>query len=677
MLAWFYHPLPPRHMLQSLREDFEFWACVLGLLTIRISAIYWLVVLTGKFFLREPLLYSYTASGYTQETIPVAAVLLVQAVSLVYQLLTRTACGRAADSFLLLERSPWIAVVSTIVFWMWVEAKPAPGSSYLPLAALTAVSILCSVVVRWGPMSRDSHRARAALRLAGPQDERGAVARVSRSTRTFAHIAGHQQVKDRLLGAARAVLHSRPKRGAPLPRNGVLLYGEPGNGKTMFAEALAGEMRLPLLSLSYSDVASKWVGEKTSRVRQVFEEAVRQQPCVLFLDEVDSFLESRENTGPGTVREDRDLVNALLTLMVDVRQSRVLLMAATNHMERLDPAAVREGRFDFKVEVPSPDLEARKGLLREGIARALPGTSVAEPLIDSVARRWNGYSSKRILAVIDEVPAVLRASGHKTPDLQDFVDALRAVQGHAAAPFENVRSLAELVLPVRTRHGLENMLGRMADPERTERLGGTLPTGVLFYGPPGTGKTAAAKAIAKHVGWTFLTATGAELSRDISALEKIYRKAMELRPAIVFVDEADELLRNREYSAATQATNKLLTLMDGAADRVRDIVWIAATNHVDQIDGALLRGGRFSEKIPFELPSEADLQAHIGAWLNARDLQLERGFNVCALVGMMGSVSIATAEAVVQSAVNIAIGRGTPVLVLRQDTLHAIDLVMG
>jgi len=224
---------------------------------------------------------------------------------------------------------------------------------------------------------------------------------------------------------------------------------------------------------------------------------------------------------------------------------------------------------------------------------------------------------------------------------------------------------------------LENMASRMQDPEQTERLGGSLPTGVLFYGPPGTGKTAAAKALAKYLGWTFLTATGAELSRDVSALDKIYRRAMDLRPALVFIDEADELIQDRGYSAATHATNKLLTLMDGAMDRVRDVVWIAATNNVEQVDTALLRGGRFTEKVSFELPSQDDLRAHIEAWLQARSLRLEPGFDGGAAAEIFGSVSIATAEAVVQSAVNLAIGRGTPIVLSREDVEEAVRLVVG
>lgn len=666
-------------MLRDLREWIELRASVIGFIIIRFSAIYWFVVLGAKFFTREPLLYQYSANGYTQETVPVAAALFVQLNCLAYQLLTRTAFGRGMDSFVLHSLSPKISVLSIAAFWMWFASKPVAGASYLPLSLLVVVSAVGAIAVRWGPLARDSRRERTTAAAALQREEAAPpVARIITPKLTFADIHGNQQLKERLLLAANTVLQPRKGRTSQPARNGILLHGEPGNGKTVIAEALAGELHLPLLTVSVSDISSKWVGEKTSRVRAAFQEALHHQPCVFLWDELDSFLESRETPGPGAVKEDRDLVNALLTLIVDIRQSKVLLIGATNHFDRLDAAAIREGRFDFKIEVPPPDHQARLGLLREGLKASLPNAKVAPDVLESVARRWNGFSSKRMLGAIEELPGVLRSAGRGTPDFRDFINALRAVQGHAISTLENVRPLSDLVLTDRTRRGLGNVLVRMADPENTERHGGTLPTGVIFFGPPGTGKTAAAKALAKELGWTFLSATGGELSRGVEPLNRIYAKARDLRPAIVFIDEADELLRDRDFSAATDATNKLLTIMDGVADRVPDVVWIAATNHLEQLDRAMLRGGRFSEKVEFELPSEEALVRHVTAWLRSRQIRLEPSFQPLGLVEMLGEVSIANAEAVIQAAVNLAIARGTqPVVVTRHDVLNAIDLVMG
>lgn len=667
-------------MLRDLLEWFELRACILALLVVRFSAIYWLIVLAAKFFTREPLLYLYSPRTYTQETVPVLAVLFVQLVALFYHLLKRAMLGTAAESMVLLTSSPKIAAASTIVLLLWAGSHPAPGASYLPLVALTFVSFVGAIAARKGPLARDAEGLQTTAATHGDSSSAitDSVARISRPTRTFLDIHGHETLKERLLLAAKTVMERPGNSGAHPGRNGILLHGEAGNGKTAFAEALAGELRLPLLTLSYSDVATRWVGEKTSRVRTAFQEAIRNQPCVLFVDEVDSFLESRDSGDPGTVKEDRDLVNALLTLIVDLRQSKVLLVAATNHLDRLDPAAIREGRFDFKIEIPPPDLEARIGLLHAALRSHLPQADVTRDVIEAVARRWNGYSTKRILAIVEELPTILRIAQRKDPRFADFMNALRAVQGHAVSRLEAVRPLSELVLPDRTKRGLQSILTRMADPEHTERHGGTLPTGVLFSGPPGTGKTATAKALAKELGWTFLPTAGAELSRDVGALRRLQAKAQELRPAIIFLDEADELLRHREFSAATEASNKLLTLMDGAGDRVRDVVWIAATNHADKIDPAFLRGGRFSEKVAFELPAGDAVVAHLTGWMRARNVRLEPSFDVAGLVELLGETSIADVEAVAQAALNVAIGRGdTPVILTRQDVLHAIELVLG
>lgn len=510
------------------------------------------------------------------------------------------------------------------------------------------------------------------------QDEAHAAPDVARATHpktSFKDIFGNSDIKARLKEAAQAIV--APRSEGRQVRNGILLSGEPGNGKTIFAEALAGELKLPFLQLSYADVASQWVGEKTSRINAAFAQARRQQPCVLFIDEVDSFLESRDSGRNDGTKEDRDVVNALLTLMVDIRKDKVILVAATNHIDRLDGAGIREGRFDFKVEITPPDQEARVGLLTHGLKTQLPQVSVDPAVVDLVARRWNGFSVKRILAVTEELPSYLARAGKSTIAYEDFMGALRVLQGRKGSTPENVKPISELVLSPATREMLDLIVGRMADPEHTESHGGTLPTGVLFYGPPGTGKTATAKALAREIDWAFLPATGADLARDPKALEKLYAKAKELRPCIIFVDEADELLKSRDYSPNTESTNKLLTLMDGVNDRIKDVVWVAATNNPDQIDAALLRGGRFTEKVLFEMPSAEGLATYLDGWFTTRKVTLESGLTSAVIADMVGSESIANAEALVQAALNRAISRrSAPVVVTRADVEQAIRTIL-
>lgn len=663
-------------MFSDLLEWIETKCAILACMLIYYAGIYWVVVAFWKLISREPLIYAYGAN-YTQETVPIAVAFFIQGMSLFYQVSNRYLAKRDKLSMVLLMLSPGITACTALVLSLWAMGPPAASASYVPLAGLLVLSAVAGYLVRYGPLSKPLAHSKVAVGSADISSAHSSVARRTTRRRTFADVFGNDSIKTRLLEAGRAVTDKRGKTGADVPRNGILLHGLPGNGKTIFAEALAGELRLPLFTLTHADVASKWVGERTSRVREAFEEAIRHQPCVLLVDEVDSFLESREAGGNGETREDRALVNALLTLMVDIRETRVLLIAATNHLDRLDTAGVREGRFDFKIEIAAPDLKARLGLLKHGLKTHLPKVHAPDELIDSIARRWNGYSTKRLLAVTQELPSYLQREGKKSLEFSDFMGAMRAVQGQGGASLENVRSLADLVLTQRTRIGLSNIAARMAAPEHTERHGGTMPTGVLFFGPPGTGKTAACKALAKELGWTFLPATGGELVRDLERLKRLHVKALELRPALIFIDEADELLRRREMSASTESTNKLLSLLDGAGDRVADVVWIAATNHLDQIDPAMLRGGRFSEKVAFELPDAQALADHLATWLQARRVCLEPGFHQPEFIAMVGHTSIASAEAVAQAALNLAIGQGgTAVQVRRADVEEAIRLVL-
>jgi transitional endoplasmic reticulum ATPase len=663
-------------MWQTVSGAMERTAHFVGYWILALAGISWSAIAATQWLVhQEPLLYR-IAPVPSAESYPVLAACIVLGVNAAYCTLKAAIKGKPEVALTL----PWLAArvfwVSFVAVALWILSGPAPGASYLLPVGVVVLSAWCWYVSERGYLSLPRYRARQ-----GSPNPDGAEpsspARVTKPKLTFASIHGNEAIKARLKDAARAITTKR--KDDARPRNGILLHGLPGNGKTVFAEALAGELGLPLVTLSYADVASQWVGEKSARVRAVFEQARRQQPCVLFVDEVDSFLEARDRSDG--VKEDRDLVNAMLTLMVDIRQSRVILIAATNRMDRLDDAGVREGRFDFKVEITPPDMAARVGLLKKGMNDNLPSLRADDPVIQSVAQRWNGFSVKRLLAVTEELPAYLKANGAgsaQSVDFDDFMGALRQLQGQRGHVPENVKPLEDLVFSENTREMLDMIVGRMADPEHTERHGGTLPTGVLFHGPPGTGKTAACKAVAKKIGWTCLPATGADLARDPKRLEALYAKAQDLRPAIIFIDEADELLRDRQYSSATEATHKLLTLMDGVGDRARDVVWIAATNHPEQIDSALLRGGRFTEKVEFEIPSDEDLGRYIERWLEQKKVVLDALVDLRHIAEVVGRSSIAHVEAVLQAAVNRAVARRqVPVTVRLTDFEWAAGAVMG
>ncbi|MDO9099220.1 MAG: AAA family ATPase, partial [Caldisericota bacterium] len=457
-----------------------------------------------------------------------------------------------------------------------------------------------------------------------PAEDYSTPIRPRQARMTFEALDGMSEVKEKLLEPARVIINERAPSSED-PGNGILLHGEPGNGKTAFAEALAGELDIPFLPLTYGDVSSKWVGEMPRVLSNCFALAKRIAACVMFIDELDSFLVSRDSGSNNA--EDQKITNTLLTEMVELRKHRVVLVGATNYLSKLDAAAIREGRFDYKVEITPPDEAARIGLLRKGLQKHAPLLTAQQDDLVSVAQRWNGFSVSRLQAVVKALPRYARDKGIVKIVYSDWMGALREVQGRNGKVPPNTKSLSELVLDVETREAVDMVAARLKDVARIEAMGGTLPTGVLFHGPSGTGKTAVARALAKECGWAFLSVSGPELVADREKLSKVYAEAKDLRPTLIFIDEADDILRARQMSSTPDLTNRLLVLMDGVDEKVKDVVIIAATNHPEDIDPALLRAGRFTEKVSFAPPAADKIPRFVSEWLKSKRIGLDPGFD--------------------------------------------------
>lgn len=473
-----------------------------------------------------------------------------------------------------------------------------------------------------------------------------------KSAMDFSRIAGMTAMKDKLLTAAKEA-----KSGG---RNGILLYGEPGNGKTLFAEALAGEIGLPLVKVSIAQIKSRWVGETTQKLMGAFAFA-KQKPCVLFFDEIEAIVPPRDRISDPS-SEDAKITAAFLTALDDLRATtKVVIIAATNYLDRVDPAGVREGRFDWKIEVPAPDQAARRHILSSGLRHETVGLSV----LDAAAKRLRGYSAAKIRAVSEEVARSTDSGQELT--LEAFIRAQKALAGSSGHGVgEDAPGLDDLVLQESVRVHLRSLMGRMLDPVGAQEKGATVPSGVIFYGDPGNGKTMAARALAKESGWSFLNVTGADVAKE-DGVKNLLKRANEIRPCIVFLDEADGVLASRDsWQAKADTINGLLTAMDGSSGRMSDILWVAATNRIEAIDPAMLRGGRFSEKIRFPNPDEDLLASAVQVWLAA--LKLPINCTAQEVAGVLRGLSFASAREAIQSAVNHVVGT-------EGESLAVVDIV--
>lgn len=426
---------------------------------------------------------------------------------------------------------------------------------------------------------------------------------------SLSDVHGMSVVTDQIVSALRKASTAND----PSPKNGLLLYGPPGVGKTFLLECCAGEVGLPIVWLTIGGANSMWVGEKTKNVKQAFDDARAQAPCLLFIDEIDSFLVKRENI----VNADSEaglVVNTFLTELDSLRGSGVVVAGATNFVDRLDAASVREGRFDWKVFIPHPDSAAREALIREVLGKN--SMHLEDKAVAAFVQHWEGFSVARILAIVRE--ACSQSPGEAL-SIECVTQAWMKVRGAPQSTHrENQPSIQDLILDDDLRTGLTGLARRMRNFVDIGIRGGTVPRGVLFYGPPGTGKTLAARALAKDSGWSVIALRGVDLMASPEKIDSAISEAIDYRPSIVFIDEADDVLADRSNSLAAPITNKLLQIIDGGDSKLNDVLFVAATNYPERLDPAMLRGGRFGLHLQFNRPSREMVSTFVQGWLSSK-----------------------------------------------------------
>ncbi len=434
------------------------------------------------------------------------------------------------------------------------------------------------------------------------------------------------------------------------PPKGVLLYGPPGTGKTLIARAVANESGANFFTINGPEIMSKFYGQSEENLRKTFEEAEKNAPSIIFIDEIDAIAPKREEVH-GEV--ERRVVSQLLTLMDGLKgRGKVIVIGATNRQDSLDPALRRPGRFDREIEIGVPDRNGRREVLQIH-TRGMPLSKDVN--IDYLADITYGFVGADLAALARE--AAMNALRRYLPEIdldkpipteilekmevtmKDFTNALKMIEPSA------LREVLVEIPQVKWDDigGLEEAKQRLKEavewplknPDVFKRIGIRAPKGILLYGPPGTGKTLLAKAVATESQANFLSIKGPEIfskwvGESEKAIREIFKKAKQVAPSVIFLDEIDAIAPKRGLYEGARVTetvvNQLLTSIDGL-EKMNDVVVIGATNRPDILDPSLLRPGRFDELILIGVPNiearEEIFRIHTKNMPLAKDVDLD------------------------------------------------------
>merc|ERR1719270_3293275 len=484
------------------------------------------------------------------------------------------------------------------------------------------------------------------------------------------------------------------------PPRGILLFGPPGTGKTLMARAVANETGAFFFLINGPEIMSKMAGESESNLRKAFEEAEKNSPAIIFIDELDSIAPKREKTN-GEV--ERRIVSQLLTLMDGLKQrSHVIVMAATNRPNSIDPALRRFGRFDREVDIGIPDAVGRLEILRIHTRNMKLGDDVD---LEQVAAETHGHVGADLAALCSESALQQIREKMDLIDLEDdTIDA--EVLDSLAVTMENFRfamgkstpsALRETVVEVPNVTwddigGLEGVKRELQElvqypvehPEKFLQFGMQPSRGVLFYGPPGCGKTLLAKAIANECQANFISIKGPELltmwfGESEANVRDVFDKARSAAPCVLFFDELDSIAKSRGGTsgeaggAADRVINQVLTEMDGMGAK-KNVFIIGATNRPDIIDGAILRPGRLDQLIYIPLPDEGSRMAILKARL--RKSPLNKGVDIPYIAKVTKGFSGADLTENCQRAVKLAIRENIEADIKRERERQAAGTAM-
>ncbi len=413
------------------------------------------------------------------------------------------------------------------------------------------------------------------------------------------------------------------------PPKGILLHGPPGTGKTLLAKAVANESEANFILLNGPEIMSKFYGESEKKIRDIFEEAEKTAPAIIFIDEIDAIAPKREEV-QGEV--ERRVVSQLLTMMDGLKsRGKVVVIGATNRPNAIDEALRRPGRFDRELEISVPGKDGRLSILKIH-TRNMPMEKKVN--LDELASITHGFVGADLESLTKEaaigvlrriLPQMNLDKDEKIP--QDILEKLIVSHEDFTNALKTVRPSAMREVLVETPNvdwdkvgGLGTVKSELKEavewplkhPESFARMGIRPSRGILLYGPPGTGKTLLAKAVAKESEANFIQVKGPSLlsmwvGKSEEGMRKIFERARQVAPCVVFFDEIDSLASRRGMETGTKVTervlNQMLAEMDGLED-LNNVLIIGATNRPDMLDTALLRPGRFDKILLVNAPEE-------------------------------------------------------------------------
>ena len=434
---------------------------------------------------------------------------------------------------------------------------------------------------------------------------------------SFQDIGGYEKTKTELLTIAKEVLEDE-RQG-----KGILLWGPPGNGKTIFAKALAGELGLPFLTIQAADLLSKWVGESEQKIKDLFETARNHEPCVLFIDEFESLVPNRANQRDDSYK--KDIVNEFLILLDALnKDSNIIFIAATNLPESIDPAILRPGRIDKKCKIDFPALKDREAILSLTCKKYCP-TLISKLQKNKVAHLLDGFSGA-------EIEAFVRKLGSTKKVTSAFI--MKTYQ-----KIQRENTLGKFLFK-KSRIGFSDIGGYKDIKESVQKeiidilktpaaLHKKIP-GCIISGPPGTGKTMLAEAIAKEANVPLIKINFSLLREEQpSSVEKLFHAIRKNRPCVVIFDEAEQLFISREEGNSLQQEFVTSFLeKTGSKDSLKGVCFVAITNYPEHIDEALKRPGRLGKQYIFKNPEFEDRTEIIMFYLKKLEITLAQEVSI-------------------------------------------------